>query len=474
MSLKLYNTMTRGVDEFTPITPGKASLYTCGPTVYNYAHIGNLRTYVFEDILKRALLMEGYEVNHVMNVTDVGHLVSDADEGEDKMALGAAREGKTVWELAEFYLQAFQRDIGRLNILEPSVWCKATDEIDTQIDQVKILEEKGYTYRTSDGIYFDTSKLDDYGKLARLDIEGLQAGKRVEMGDKKNYTDFALWKFSPKDQQRLMEWPSPWGVGFPGWHIECSAMAIKYLGPRLDIHCGGVDHVNVHHSNEIAQAECALGHKWCNWWMHGEFLTMAKTNGSGGRMSKSSGEFLTMDRLIEKGYNPIAYRYFLLGAHYRQQLAFSFEGLDAAASAIKNLQRIVVERKSDFDNSADRETVKPIESHMAQFQAAVEDDLNMPRALAAMWAVAKDTDSDRAEIYKTLLAMDDVLGLGIAAMQAETIADETLSQIDTLIEERNTARANKDYARGDEIRDQLTTMGIEILDSPEGTTWRKI
>ena len=314
--LRLYNTLTRAADEFQPIDPPLVRLYTCGPTVYNFAHVGNLRTYVFEDVLKRALThVGGFNVRHVMNVTDVGHLTSDADQGEDKMALGARREGKTVWQIADFYWQAFRNDIRRLNILEPDVWCKATDHIPEQIELVRTLEAKGFTYVIAgDGVYFDTSKFPAYGRMARLDIAGLQAGARIELAaGKRNATDFALWKFSPTGQQRLMEWPSPWGVGFPGWHIECSAMAIKHLGEYLDIHCGGIDHIQVHHTNEVAQSECALGHKWCNWWMHGEFLTFPKgPGGEAAKMSKSSGEFLTLDRLVEKGYDPLAYRYFLL------------------------------------------------------------------------------------------------------------------------------------------------------------------
>lgn len=471
MTLKLYNTMTRSVDEFTPREPGVVKLYTCGPTVYNFAHIGNLRTYVFEDILKRALVHLGnYEVKHVMNVTDVGHLTDDADSGEDKMEKGAAREGKTVWEIAQFYWDAFRNDIARLNIIEPTIWCKATDEIQTQIDQVKLLEEKGFTYRTSDAVYFDTSKLDDYGKLARLDVAGLQAGKRIEMGEKHNLTDFALWKLSPTDKRRLMEWDSPWGIGFPGWHIECSAMAIKHLGEYLDIHCGGIDHVQIHHTNEIAQAECALGHEWCNWWMHSEFLTLAKTSdGSGGKMSKSSGEFLTMQLLVDKGYEPLAYRYFLLGAHYRQQLAFSFEGLDSAASALKNLRKIVLKLRESYSagDAASDELLKP-------FWEAVGDDLNMPRALAAMWATAKSTDPaySQAQRYATLLEMDKILALGIADMQAETL-DVDESEIQSLIDQRAQAKKDRDFATADAIRDKLAEMGIAIKDTPEGTTWEK-
>ncbi len=471
MSITLYNTMTRSKDPLEPRQAPEVSLYTCGPTVYNYAHIGNMRTYVFEDILKRALLYCGYEVNHVMNVTDVGHLVSDADDGEDKMALGAQREGKTVWEIAQFYWDAFRNDIQRLNIIEPTVWCRATDHIQDQIDQVRVLEEKGFTYTIEDGVYFDTSKLTDYGKLARLDISGLRAGARIEVTEgKRNYTDFALWKLSPKDSTRLMEWESPWGMGFPGWHLECSTMAMRYLGEHLDIHCGGIDHIAVHHTNEIAQAESALGHEWTKCWMHGEFLTMAKSDDSaGGKMSKSSGEFLTLDVLVDKyGYDPVAYRYFLLGAHYRQQLAFSWEGLDAAASALARLKRIVLDTRPQYAG-----TEEPIAECMDEFQTAVTDDLNMPRALAAMWKATKTTSATPGEIYATLLQMDRILGLGVAEMAPEDTGASD-ADIDALVQERTTARANKDYARGDEIRDQLAEMNVEIMDSSDGTTWRRI
>ncbi|MBS3734392.1 MAG: cysteine--tRNA ligase [Phycisphaerae bacterium] len=529
MQLKLYNTLTRTKDAFEPIDPPEVKLYTCGPTVYNYAHIGNLRTYVFEDVLKRTLVhVGGYDVSHVMNVTDVGHLVSDADAGEDKMAVGARREGKTVWEIAQFYWDAFRSDLARLNCIEPDTWCRATDEIDAQIDLVRKLEENGHTYTIDDGVYFDTSKLDDYGKLAQLDLEGLQAGARVEMtAGKRNPTDFALWKFSPKDQQRLMEWPSPWGVGFPGWHIECSAMAIKHLGERLDIHCGGVDHVNVHHTNEIAQAECALGHKWCNWWLHGEFLTMPTGDESeGGRMSKSSGEFLTLDKLVERGYAPVAYRYFLLQAHYRQQLAFSWDALAAAATAIDRLRRLVCELRPDEQSQgrdADDTSARPLSQPLAEFHAAAADDLNTPRALAAMWNAARDAGADAARRYATLVEMDKVLGLGIEQMEEEdntrsyspdelatgnapsdlNAAIEQLIRIDRdmqaqlaqdrshgnqeseraqelnnlrtqqvngLLVMRFNARRQGDYAAADRIREALEAIGFSVEDKPGGGT----
>jgi cysteinyl-tRNA synthetase len=470
--LRLYNTMTRSVDEFRPIQPGKVGMYTCGLTVYNYAHIGNLRMYVFEDTLKRVLKVCGYQVRHVMNITDVGHLTSDADTGEDKMEKGAAREGKTAWEIAEFYQKAFVRDLHRMNILEPDVWCKATDHIPEQIELIRKLEEKGFTYVIDgDGVYFDTSKLPDYGKLVRLDAEGLRAGARVEMvAGKRNLTDFALWKFSPKDRKRQMEWPSPWGVGFPGWHIECSAMAVKYLGERLDIHCGGVDHQAVHHTNEIAQTEAAFGqkgHPWVNWWMHGEWLVLPKESGEAAKMAKSSGEFLTLDLLRQRGYDPLAFRYFCLNAHYRQQMAFTWEALDAAASAYARLKRTVLDLRPKHQ-AGDR----PIEKHVTEFRTAAEDDLNMPQALAAMWTALKDEQAKAGEVYATLLEMDRVLGLGVEQME-EGKLPISRAEIQKLIDDRAAARQAGRFAHADQIRQQLAEMGIVLEDSPSGTTWRR-
>ncbi len=478
MALKLYNTMTRSTEPFRPIEDNLVRLYTCGPTVYNYAHIGNLRTYVFEDVLKRALKFCGFAVRHVMNVTDVGHLVSDADEGEDKMEKGARREGRSVWDIAQFYWDAFRRDMERLHLIEPDVWCRATEHIDQQRRQVETLMEKGYAYTIGgDGVYFDTSKLSDYGKLARLDVSGLKAGARVEMhAEKRNPTDFALWKFSPADQQRLMEWDNPKGLGgkgFPGWHIECSAMAMEYLGERLDIHCGGVDHVSVHHSNEIAQAEAALGHEWCNLWLHGEFLVLPKAEEAGGdgedafqKMAKS-GEFLKLDLLVDRGYEPVAYRYFCFTAHYRQQLAFTWEALDSAAAALKNFRRTVLDLRGQFTVGDE-----PLEAHREAFRTAVEDDLNMPRALAAAWGAARDESAPPGRRYATLVEMDRVLGFGVEEMAEVQLAlsDE---QIDALIAERTAARAEKNFARADEIRDELADMGVILEDSPSGTTWRR-
>ena len=325
MTLYLFNTLGRQKQEFIPIKKGKVGLYTCGPTVYDYAHIGNLRSFIFEDILKRVLQYNNFKVKHAMNITDVGHLVSDSDEGEDKMEKGSRRTGKTAWEIAKFYTLSFKKDLADLNVISPAVLCKATDHIKEQIALIKKLEKKGFTYQTVDGIYFDTSKLNDYGKLADLQHQELKAGIRVDLGGKKNSSDFALWKFSPKHEKRQMEWKSPWGVGFPGWHIECSAMSVKYLGQPFDIHCGGIDHVPVHHTNEIAQSEAATGKPMANFWLHNEFLNLKDA-----KMSKSGENFITLPSLIEKGYSPLAYRYFLLQAHYRKQLIFSFEALTAA------------------------------------------------------------------------------------------------------------------------------------------------
>jgi len=470
--VKLHNTMTRKVEQFEPIEDPKVGVYTCGLTVYNYAHIGNLRMYIFEDVLNRVLRQAGYKVRHVMNVTDVGHLTSDADSGEDKMELGARREGKSAYEIADFFWQAFRKDLARLNIIEPDVWCKATEHIDQQIELVRRLEEKGFTYIIEgDGVYFDTSKLDDYGKLARLDPQGLQAGARVKMVEaKRNITDFALWKFSPPDSNRQMEWPSPWGVGFPGWHIECSAMAIHYLGERIDIHCGGIDHVSVHHTNEIAQAEAALGHPWVNWWMHGEFLTFPKPaagsaqgeqSGQANKMSKSSGNFLTLQTLIDRGYEPLAYRYLCLTAHYRAQLAFSWEALDSAANAYSRLKQHVFSIRPAADESA-----KPIDEHLDAFMEAVRDDLNTPRALAAVWGMLRDSQAQKSRLWATLVQMDQVLGLGVEQMHEPQPA--VPPDVAKLIEQRQQARASKDFASADRIRKMLLERGYEIKDTPDG------
>ncbi|MBC7709352.1 MAG: cysteine--tRNA ligase, partial [Rhizobacter sp.] len=400
MSLHLYDTWTRSQREFTALKPGEVGLYTCGPTVYNYAHIGNLRTYLFEDGLVRVLKLNGYRVNHVMNITDVGHLVSDGDDGEDKMEAGSKRTGQTAWTIAGLYTDAFRADLKALNIQEPDVWCKATDNIPEQISFIEEIEKKGYAYRTSDGIYFDTSKQASYGYLGRLDIAGLQAGSRVDLGEKKHSTDYALWKFSAPEDHRQMEWDSPWGRGFPGWHIECSAMAHKFLGEYFDIHCGGEDHITVHHPNEISQTEAAYGTRLANFWMHGYFLI---TNDA--KMSKSSGEFLRVQLLIDKGFDPIAYRYLCLTGHYRSQLTFSWEALDSAQTGLNRLRNTVYSLA--VATTADA-------TFVARFMDKLNDDLNFPQALALGFEVLK---SDLAPGIKkaTLLKFDEAFGFGLAA-----------------------------------------------------------
>ncbi len=451
-ALKLYDTYTRSMREFEPLKAGEVGLYTCGPTVYDYAHIGNLRTYIFEDILRRVLKFNGYNVNHVMNITDVGHLVSDADTGEDKMEKGSRRTGKSAWELAEYYAEEFKKDLQRLNIEEPTVWCKATDHIQEQISFIECIQEKGFTYTTSDGIYFDTSRLGGYGYLGRLDIEGLQAGMRVDMGEKHNPTDFALWKFSPKDQKRQMEWDSPWGVGFPGWHIECSAMSAKYLGSYFDIHCGGEDHITVHHTNEIAQTEACYGTRLANFWMHGYFLQLDDD----AKMSKSTGSFLRVQTLIDQGYDPLAYRLFCLSALYRAKLNFTWDGLDGAAKSLSRLRLAAYEWGEP--GTADEEFVQ-------KFTDQVNDDLNMPRAMAVTWELVR-SELPSSTKKATLLVFDRVLGLGLAEWKPKE--EEVPAEILDLVAQRQFARQEKRWKDADAIRDQIAAAGYELMDTPQG------
>jgi len=457
MELHLYDTYTRSLRKFEPLQQARfgqlteVGLYACGPTVYDYAHIGNLRTYVFEDLLRRVLVWNGYQVRHIVNITDVGHLTSDADTGEDKMEKGAQRTGKTAWEIAEFYAQAFQKDLEALNILPPTVWCRATDHIQQQIELIQCIEKQGFTYRTSDGIYFDTTCLPDYGVMARLDIEGLQAGSRVEMGEKRFPTDFALWKFSPQEKQRQMEWGSPWGVGFPGWHIECSAMSAHYLGPFFDIHCGGEDHISVHHTNEIAQTQACYGTRLANFWMHGYFLQLDEE-----RMSKSSGEFLRLQSLIERGYDPLAYRFFLLNAHYRTKINFNWESLDGSNKALDRLRMAAHEWGAPGQID---------EAYLEQFQDQINDDLNLPRALAVTWELVR-SDLPPATKKATLLAFDQVLGLNLAQWQP---VDEAIpSDIQALLDARQQARQEKRWSEADALRQQIIGAGYELEDTPGG------
>jgi cysteinyl-tRNA synthetase len=451
MTLRLFDTYTRSRRDFVPLQPPAVGLYACGPTVYDYAHIGNLRTYIFEDILRRVLDFNGYTVTHVMNITDVGHLVSDADTGEDKMEKGARRTGKSAWAIAEFYTQAFKEDLRRLNILEPTIWCRATEHIPEQIEAIRCIEAKGFTYRTSDGIYFDTSRFPGYGRLARLDITGLQAGVRIDMGEKRHPTDFALWKFSPSDHKRQMEWESPWGVGFPGWHIECSAMSAKYLGPFFDIHCGGEDHIAVHHTNEIAQTEACHGTHLANYWLHGHFLQLDEA-----KMAKSTGDFLRVQTLMERGYDPLAYRFFCLSAHYRAKLNFTWDSLDGAATALQRL-RLATDSWGP-PGRADAE-------YMQRFTEQINDDLNLPRAMAVTWDMVR-SGLPAATKKATLLQFDRVLGLRLTKWQPpEEAVPEALM---TLVQQRQQARAEKRWKDADALREQIKVAGYEIEDTPQG------
>jgi cysteinyl-tRNA synthetase len=457
--LRLYDNFSRSLREFAPLALDQpVGVYTCGPTVYDFQHIGNYRTFMFEDTLKRVLRLNGYRVLHVMNITDVGHLTSDADTGEDKMEKGARRTGRTAWEIAALYTQAFTDDIAALNIEPPDVLPRATDHIPEQIEFIADLERRGYTYATADGVYFDTSRQPDYGYLARLDRSGLEAGKRVELGDKRNATDFALWKLSPPDSARQMEWDSPWGRGFPGWHIECSAMAQKYLGDYFDIHCGGEDHIPVHHTNEIAQTEARVGTRLANFWMHGYFLVQ-----NDAKMAKSAGEFLRVAALVERGYDPLAFRYLCLTGHYRTQLNFTWDALDAAATGLARM-------RSTFHALPNDAAAAPDAQALAQFTTHVNDDLNMPRALALAWDVLRG--SLPAPIKRaTLQRFDDVFGLGLAtwAPARETVPDA----INALAQARADARKAKQWAEADRLRAELHASGWEMEDRADGFTLKR-
>ncbi|MBI5880602.1 cysteine--tRNA ligase [archaeon] len=468
MALRLYNTLSRKMEEFKPVTAGKVGIYACGPTVYQYAHIGNLRSYIFEDILRRTLLYNGFKLTHVMNITDVGHLTSDADTGEDKMLKGAKREGKTVWEIAKFYTDAFMKDTSMLNIQKPDVICKATDHIKEMITLIQRMEKNGYTYTAGGNVYFDVSKFADYGKLARLNLEEQKAGARIEVDEnKRSPFDFALWFTKSKFSEQEMKWDSQWGAGYPGWHIECSAMSMKYLGEQFDIHCGGIDHIPIHHTNEIAQSEAATGKKpWVKYWMHGEFLVMDK-----GKMSKSAGGFLTMQTLIDKGYDPLVYRYFCLGAHYRQQLTFSFEGLDGAKNTFTRLREKVLEIKENAAKKEDDDEEKTHE-YEAEFKKAIDEDLNTPIVLSGMWSVLRDEEISDREKLRLLLEFDKVLGLGMAAWKREKV--DVPAEIQKLLDEREKARKEKKFALSDEIRNKIKQLGYEVSDTPEGQKVRKL
>ena len=463
--MKLYNTLSRSKEEFIPIKPGKAGMYSCGPTVYNYAHIGNMRTYVFMDVLRRTLEAYGYKVKSVMNITDVGHLTSDADEGEDKMARAAQEQKQTPWEIAQYYTDVFFKDLQALNIKRPNLTPKATEHIKEMLDFVQALAARGYGYETDDGIYFDISKFPDYGKLSGNDLEAQLAGARVEVNQQKRHpADFALWKKAPKEH--IMQWESPWGMGYPGWHIECSAMSRKYLGDTFDLHTGGVDHIPVHHENEIAQSEALLGHPAVHYWMHGEFMMV-----DGGKMSKSLGNTYTISDLISRGYAPLAFRYLCLNAHYRSKLNFTWEAMSGAqVSYIRLLEGAYRHKNAPRSPQA----ALLAQDAWEQFLEAAGDDLNIPKALGVAWTLIR-SNIKSADIYDALLKMDGILGLNLAQYEPEQQQDEPLpAEIAQLAEERQKARANKDWALSDNLREELRAKGYEAVDSKEGQRIKKL
>ncbi|MDR2149774.1 MAG: cysteine--tRNA ligase [Spirochaetaceae bacterium] len=468
MALALFNTIGRAVAPFISLVPGKVGFYGCGPTVYNYAHIGNLRAYVVHDILVRTLRRAGFSVTHVMNITDIGHLAGDNDTGTDKMISSARERGKSVLEVADFYTQAFFTDTERLGIMKPTIVCKATDHIADMIALIQRIEAAGYTYRSGGNLYFDIAQFQSYGELARLRLDDLRAGARITVDENKhNAADFVLWFTKSKFENQALTWDSPWGRGYPGWHIECSAMSIKYLGEQFDIHAGGIDHIPVHHTNEIAQSEAATGKSpWVRYWVHNEFLVLDK-----GKMSKSLDNFITLQTLVEAGYHPMDYRYFLMGAHYRSQIQFSYQALDAARNARKSLLAKLVLLKKLAEGSP---TGSPSPEHLAAFDSAMEDDLSTPRALAALWALMHDQTLAASDVLATVAVMDEGLGLRLLAdSEARVPVADDSAGIEALIAERTEAKKQKDFIKADRIRRKLNEQGIVLTDTPAGTRWHR-
>ena len=465
--MKLYNTLTNSVDEFEPFEKNVVRMYTCGPTVYHYAHIGNLRTYIFEDILEKGLRYLGYDVTRAMNITDVGHLTSDGDTGEDKMEKGARREGKTVYEIADFYTKAFLDDMKSLNIKVPEIIEKASDNIDIYIKMITKMLEDDYAYISNGNVYFDISKAKDYYKLSGKNPDDLKIGVRDTVEEdkaKRNPADFVLWFTLSKFENQVMKWDSPWGVGYPGWHIECSGINYKVFGEYLDIHCGGVDNIFPHHTNEIAQSEAFIGHKWCNYWCHGAHL-----NDETGKMSKSNGEFLTVSVLEKKGYSPIDYRFFCLNSHYRNSLVFTFDSLDGAANALKKLKNKVLSLTDDGDVQDDK-----FNEYKSKFSEALESDLNTSLMITVLYDVLKDNElSDKT---KRLLVedFDTVLSLDLLKEEKKEVNTDLEKMILEKIEERKEAKKNKDFALADQIRDDLLKQGVKLIDTREGTTYELI
>ncbi|MGN1298956.1 MAG: cysteine--tRNA ligase [Candidatus Scatovivens sp.] len=456
MNLEIYNTLTRKKDTFAPINKGEVKLYTCGPTVYNFAHIGNLRAYLFMDNLRRVLKYNGYKLTHVMNITDVGHLVSDADEGEDKMIKASKRENKDPFEIADYYTEAFLKDIDKLNIERPEIIARATKHIDIMEEYVKKIIENGYTYETKDTIYFDTSKLDKYGVLSNRKIEEQKAGARINFDEnKKNISDFAVWIKAPENH--LMKWDTFWGKCYPGWHLECSAMGYKYLGDHFDIHTGGIDHIPIHHENEIAQSKGFSGKIPANYWMHCNFLLVNNE-----KMSKSLNNLYTLDDLKQRGYEPLVYKMFNFTSNYRNQINFTFEGMDAAKIALGRLREGFL-KHSEGEEKIDKEIIKDYEERFLQ---AINDDLNMTVAMSVVWDVVKNPKKSK-DFQKLLLKFDEVLGLDL--LNFKKIKDELPEEVQQLIIKRNKARSEKNWEESDKIRDILINKGYIVKDSKEGT-----
>ena len=462
--LKVYNTLSRKKEDFNELNKGEITMYSCGPTVYNYAHIGNLRTYVFMDLLRRVLKYDGYKLKGVMNITDVGHLTSDGDEGEDKMDKRAKETGKTPKEIADYYTNIFMTDLAKLNIGLPEIIAKATEHIDDMIQYVQRLVDAGFAYETSDGVYFDISKFPKYGELSRLNLDEQIAGARVEVNsEKRNPQDFAVWKKA--DPNHIQQWPSPWGMGYPGWHIECSAMSQKYLGEVFDIHTGGVDHIPVHHENEIAQNEALTGRKSVDYWMHGEFMLV-----DNGKMSKSLGNTYTIAQLEQMGYSPMVFRYFCLNAHYRKKLNFTFDGMDAAKVSYERLCGIL--RSHSYGMAlVDQDTLNEFKQ---EFDNAINDDINIPMALGVLWKMTKLPLC--SDVYKLALQMDKVLGLSLdkAEEYIKKNGTDVPDEVVALAEERLLAKQQKDWAKADELRGKIKEMGYSVLDSKEGYELKKL
>lgn len=471
--MKLYNTLSKSIEDFKPIDDNLVRIYTCGPTVYNYAHLGNLRTYIHEDILEKTLRYGGYSVKRVMNITDVGHLESDADDGEDKMLKGAKRENKTVWEIAQHYTDAFFVDIEKLNIKKADIIAKATDYISEYIEFIKGLEEKGYTYVANGNVYFDITKVTDYTKLSGMDLEQLKTASREDVSvdmHKKNPQDFVLWFTKSKFENQAMKWDSPWGVGYPGWHIECSVISLKNLGEQMDIHCGGVDHIPVHHTNEIAQTESYTGKPWVKYWWHGEFLI-----DQDGKMSKSKGEFLTLSLVEKKGFKPLSYRYFVLNSHYRKQLAFSFDSLASAENAYMKLKNRVKNLKENSEAIQLDELTETALKFKEEFKKCLEDDLNTANAITVLFNMIKDEELNNSEKIKLIEDFEQVLSLGLLQEdEVEEVHHEMIAYIEEMIEKRKQAKKNKDYQMADDIRAELLEKGIALEDTRQGVNWKII